>query len=86
MYRSELTQSNPIIVNFELLDSGKKLGELVIPIPKDVYDEKEVEMAEQFSVEFQGDEGLEYFTGRYYIIVLNKGEVRVEREEFTESV
>ena len=72
---SELTQSNPIVVRFEMLDSGKVIGELVIPIPKDVYEEKEVEMADQFSVEFEGEQGIQTFNGRYYVIILNKGEV-----------
>ena len=58
----------------------------MIPIPGDVYEQKEVELADQFSVEYEGPNGIDSFNGRYYIIILNKGETLIEVEEHNKSV
>ena len=80
---SELTLSDPIQVVFETISDNRKIGEITIPIPRDVYETKEVELADSFTLTFDGDQK---FSGRYYIIILNKGEIKVENPPTTESV
>jgi hypothetical protein len=72
---------SPIQVIFEVQRTGTRIGDIKIPIPSTVYKEKEVEVADQFSIEFVNDQGeRDKFTGRYYIIIMNKGEVQLEEE------
>jgi hypothetical protein len=69
-------------VVFETVENHRTIGEITVPIPKDVYETKEVELADSFTLKCDGDLR---FNGRYYIIILNKGEVRVEPQS-TESI
>ena len=65
---------------FDIQATGHRIGDLKIPIPANVYQEKEVELADTFVLEYENEDGTqERFTGRYYIIILNKGEVKVEK-------
>jgi hypothetical protein len=56
-----------------VVNSKQKLGVVAVQIPADVYSQPEVELADIFTLEYVGEKGeSERFSGRYYIIILNK--------------
>lgn len=65
---------------FDIESTGQRIGDLEIMLPPNIYHEKEVELADTFVLEYEGqDQQLDKFSGRYYIIVLNKGETKKEQ-------
>lgn len=66
---------NPLTITFDAQNPiQKRLGIVAVKLPNDIYNQDELELADIFTLEYQGDQGVqERFTGRYYIIILNKG-------------
>ncbi len=69
---------------FDIQATGHRIGDLKIPVPSNVYQEKEVELADSFVLDYTNEDGSQdKFSGRYYIIILNKGEIKVEKQDPT---
>lgn len=72
---------------FDAQSSSIPIGHLKITVPETIYLQKEVELADTFSLEYKNElNESERFNGRYYIIILNKGEILVEKEQLSDTI
>jgi hypothetical protein len=84
---NDLSVGQPITIMFDVQSTGHRIGDLKINVPSTIYQEKEVELADSFQIDYKNENGEpDRFNGRYYIIILNKGEVRIERDPEPETV
>lgn len=71
---------------FDVQSTGHRIGDLKIQVPSTIYQEKEVELADAFTIDYKNEQDeMDRFQGRYYVIILNKGEVHVDRSPSPEK-